>query len=479
MPPPGECESCCTILEVQRLDLEPPILNTFESLSGISWASYPFGGYSLLGETAGYPGHRSPLLGETLYLNLGSSITEKGKLMWVIGNGVGDGKQSYFGSCARSLADVACPSDYNDCWYPANATSDRQLNLSVRCAGPLGIPLCNSSAPVVPMWGWALCGLSFSTALLLVLQRWCFSEGFQRWYSNGSIVLGSMAFCFFLLYLPLQFPGECITYVWYPFLCMVFTELVLTAAWLSSRMAITARLLTSTHRFLVGALTAAYIMPGPCAMNKVSSQHMEINHIQIHVRADNILPHQSIYPYICVLGGVLIWIPEWATRVSSRATLQRWVRRPKAPMPPAVLDSSPIPNAAEQEAPANAPTNFRSKCKQEIKHHLLMIAVTACVCIPLGLWDSMAVADLLNQARFCRTRLQELAWAGPAVISTSMTDTLLPDGSAQSSAVVEAPLRVEMVTAPLELRNCPPSDAPAAESPAVLARSQGPDTQEL
>eukprot|EP00966_Prymnesium_polylepis_P091917 2127876-Prymnesium_polylepis.1 len=114
------------------------------------------------------------------------------------------------------------------------------------------------------------------------------------------------------------------------------------------------------------------------------------------------------------LGGVLIWIPEWATRVSSRATLQRWVRRPKAPMPPAVLDSSPIPNAAEQEAPANAPTNFRSKCKQEIKHHLLMIAVTACVCIPLGLWDSMAVADLLNQARFCRTRLQELAWAGPA-----------------------------------------------------------------
>mmetsp|Transcript_57386 Transcript_57386/g.150689 ORF Transcript_57386/g.150689 Transcript_57386/m.150689 type:complete len:328 (-) Transcript_57386:888-1871(-) len=304
MPPPGECESCCTILEVQRLDLEPPILNTFESLSGISWASYPFGGYSLLGETAGYPGHRSPLLGETLYLNLGSSITEKGKLMWVIGNGVGDGKQSYFGSCARSLADVACPSDYNDCWYPANATSDRQLNLSVRCAGPLGIPLCNSSAPVVPMWGWALCGLSFSTALLLVLQRWCFSEGFQRWYSNGSIVLGSMAFCFFLLYLPLQFPGECITYVWYPFLCMVFTELVLTAAWLSSRMAITARLLTSTHRFLVGALTAAYIMPGPCAMNKVGSQHMEMNHIQIPVRTDNILPHQSLSLYMCPWGGV-------------------------------------------------------------------------------------------------------------------------------------------------------------------------------
>ena len=394
------------------------------------------------GEASGEkPGQRDEPADERFHLELHATFNDTNRFLWAFGFHLYDENRTKHdftlgASCSRALTDLSCPHEYDGCWM--DLMQDSPLNISVSCsdspvairaqdarAGPMR--LCNH---FVPSWGWLLSGFTLLTAtLLLVMNSSCFgrirdvrmnSFGTIRdaWHRSNYIscarsscrglfalvlVLVFAAFFLWLFTAPLRGPTFCSSFLLYPLITTCMPLLSMKDNWKDSSSALKdnwkALVLLSVYRLLFGAFAAFYILNGPCSTSSARTEYFEIEKIRVPLRKDAILSEQSIYPYTCILGTLLLWAPEGISRACSRVTLQQILSPPASTAPTAghVLTQQP------------------HGCAHKMGHqfkHVGATLVIVLVCLSVGVWDGLGFLDLfliLREHFFPRLRNQ--AWS--------------------------------------------------------------------
>ena len=436
MQPPCDLLSCCSKLQVQ---VPNGVFNftRFGDTHWNTWTSFPLS-----------------LDSGTLLLRL-VKVTSLGWGYWIIR----DSKFSYFRSCARTLGDLACPDDYDGCWRrnSVNHTFDEHANLSMRCLVDTKPAVScqntigdnrDTSLDNVQWWGWTLSGCTF-LLLCVVFRSWC--------------ALLYLVFFSPLTYLSaILWPEDCNAYLMYP--AMVWTTItpsheldligVRLLGWRGRAV------LTSTYRLLVGTIYAAYILPGPCDISKVHGEVIKIENIPVAMRKDVILAGQSIYPYVCILGAVLVWAPECIAHFSSRTTLQHMLRRPLPSTQSSASTSSTPPTSGGSNSHPTIPW------QKVVMHKVVEVAGIVLVCILLGVWDVVALVDLVAQSRSYVARLRVLAWTDAPLDGTTVIYTLSDNDDPGTAGTTTPSLAKhqsdEILTSAVELKGLL-SSAPAPD----------------
>lgn len=481
MPAPGHCDTCCA-----------DFVFSFEVKGSDDRVSAHFTTDSVLASSSSPAWHTSAAWGprsgtELIHFQIGQSPTQPNSFMWLVGP---DMQHSYFASCARTLNDLACPSSANCSWMFSSAETGTwaPTSVSIRCFSSsvvqavAPVPMATVPMATVPTqaasvaeqveicnnnighrWlGWVLtclllvactsvhrkrCSKIGSKLLLgsrgLILRARRARPGLdQAWQALGLILalfyLSAMfALPLWFLLFPLLYPADCLSYISYAFSAMLLVNPSLcTRDW-------QALLTSSVYRVILGVLYAIYILAddGPCAIAKVRHEALEFERIPVPYRKDVLLRDKSIFPYLFVGGSAMAWGPEIVAMLVSRRTLQRIFSRPQQPRP---------------SSAAHRPTTFCSKTCKIFKDKIKELAATmlsAGASYPIGLFDALAVGDLLLVSMYCIDRLRCLAWADattPEEIALGITNT--------SEPLVIAPL--EVVASPAVVSEGPAADAP-------------------
>jgi len=224
-----------------------------------------------------------------------------------------------------------------------------------------------------------------------------------------------------MLALPLWDPNSCSTYVMYPLFMIVIYHTATPAGSQKSPIAVSrkVRLLVSFAHALLGVFVFAFILRIPCAWSKVDGATLEVEGISVPLRKD-----VCIYPYVSILVAILLWLPDCIVQgrrgALRKARLREVISRPTRPG----HTSSPAPsqnlstNVQDPAAQTHAQNRgcakgcflFKAQLRKQLTEKLVMLAIALGLYYPLGLWDALAVIQLLTNGRLCYAMLRDQVW---------------------------------------------------------------------
>ena len=235
-----------------------------------------------------------------------------------------------------------------------------------------------------------------------------------------------------MLALPLWDPNSCSTYVMYPLFMIVIYHTATPAGSQKSPIAVSrkVRLLVSFAHALLGVFVFAFILRIPCAWSKVDGATLEVEGISVPLRKD-----VCIYPYVSILMAILLWLPDCIVQgrrgALRKARLRGVISRPTRPG----HTSSPAPSqnlstnqdlAAQPHAQKRGCAKFcfllKAQLREGLVHGLAKLAIACGLFYPLGVWDALAVLQLLTNGPLCYAMLRDQVWADDA--SSPLVETL-------------------------------------------------------